>query len=142
MITTESKGLREKLLRWNEIEKLDESSTILVNSNRLYWQLSELMRKEGRQNEVRILTKNIKKIKDERSMYVPMKVEDVISCFGMCSNELPRNTFRASGIKSGKERRNYKNYKKKNKFYRQGNRRDFPRQGSEHGQSRKMVSAD
>ena len=111
MITTESKGLREKLLRWNEIEKLDESSTILVNSNRLYWQLSELMRKEGRQNEVRILTKNIKKIKDERSMYVPMKVEDVISCFGVCSNELPRNTFRASGIKSGKERRNYKNYK-------------------------------
>lgn len=85
---------RENYLKWNEIEKLSPSTTILVNTNRLYWKLSELMRTKGRQNEIRILLKYISEIKNERSVYIPMKVKDVISCFDEQNVNLPLNTFK------------------------------------------------
>lgn len=85
---------REHYLEWKEIEKLDLSSEILVNSNRLYWMLSEIKRTTNNLSKVKILRKNILQIEDERKMFVPMKVDEVRMCFNMCKDELPINTFR------------------------------------------------
>lgn len=116
----ENMRIYKAFLGWEKVEELNATDTILVNSNRLYWQLSELKRINQNGEEVLILTKNIGRIRDERSMYVPMQVKDVKKCFGMCGYQLPKNTFRRRDYelvdmnrKKRKYRKNPQNRKKK-----------------------------
>ncbi len=88
---------RQGLLKWENIKVMDEAEEVLVNSNRLYSQLSILSRLQGKEKEdcVNILTASINGIKDEKEMYVSMKAGDIVRCFEKSSHRLPLNTFRS-----------------------------------------------
>lgn len=88
-----------------DIKMLEPQKIILVNSNRLYWLLSELKRSEKEKMAIKVLTKTINSRENERRMYVPMKVEDVKICFNTCKELLPLNTFKSIESKHGQQRR-------------------------------------
>lgn len=113
--------VKQGLLKWDSIKNMDEAEVVLVNSNRLYSQLSVLSRLQTKKSNmglqlsegahlpsektgVEILTESINKIQDEKQMYVCMRAGDVRKCFETNSKQLPINTFRAVHCKD-KERK-------------------------------------
>lgn len=87
-------NVKNGLLNWECIKDMNKMDDILVNSNRLYFQLSMLSRLQNKKTGVDILTTSINGIKDEKQMYISMKVGDVLECFEKNSSNLPLNTFR------------------------------------------------
>lgn len=94
------KWIKGELIRASQ----DEEEEILVNSNRIYWLLSEVIKKEDDATQkskiVKQLNEKIEKITDEWALYVPMKVVEVKECFGSLISQMPRNTFAVMDEKS------------------------------------------
>jgi hypothetical protein len=84
---------KQNMIGWTHVKQMNEDDIVLVNSNRLYFQLSKLSRSQNKKAEIKILTDNINNIKDEKQMYVPMRVRDVVKCFESGGLQLPLNTF-------------------------------------------------
>jgi predicted Zn-dependent protease len=105
MLTAYSRA-RQNMLEWTNVKEMSETDIVLVNSNRLYSQLSKLSRSQNNKIAVEILTENINQIRDEKQMYVPMHVKDVIACFEVGNERLPLNTFRrASSVEVRRRKR-------------------------------------
>ncbi|OUQ62102.1 hypothetical protein B5E53_18260 [Eubacterium sp. An11] len=85
--------LKSNLVPGNNLKQLEYNSKILVNSNRLYWQLSELSRKKEKNQTIRIILEEIQNINDDQKLYVEMRVKDAIECFGDNLAKVPANTF-------------------------------------------------
>ena len=65
-----------------------------MNSNRLYWQLSELSRKPKKKAAMQIILNKLECLNDDQKVYVEMSVKDVKKCFGENLARVPINTFR------------------------------------------------
>lgn len=107
MIMKQNKIYEQDLLNWENVQNLEPEEIILVNSNRIYWQLSELIRLKRNQQGIDILIKKIHGIKDEKEMYIPMQVEDVKICFRQYRGKIPLNTFKTGSQKNIKTRDTY-----------------------------------
>lgn len=86
---------REDLLPGDEICKLNENDKVMVNSNRLYWQLSEASRQRKNSRAIRTIIKTLENITNDQALYVVMEVKDIKICFGNNLKNMPINTFRA-----------------------------------------------
>lgn len=86
---------KEELLSADEICKLDETTKVMVNSNRLYWQLSEASRQKRNTHAIRTIMKTLKNITNDQELYIKMDVKDIKICFGNNLDKMPINTFRA-----------------------------------------------
>lgn len=83
-----------QMVSGNNLKNLKDDSPILVNSNRLYWQLSELSRKPKKKAAIKIILDKLERIDDDQKVYVQMSVKDVKNCFGENLSKMPINTFR------------------------------------------------
>ena len=68
-------------------------STVLVNVNRIYSIMSEMIRKKADQEYLSVLSDVIANIYDEKEMYTVMKARDVVKCFDLKNEKYPVNTF-------------------------------------------------
>ncbi len=84
----------EHKLNLMELEEMSDNEQVLVNTNKLFWKLSEISRREGEKETIQIITKALEKDLDVGSMYIPMNVHDVKKCFERNSEVLPENTLR------------------------------------------------
>lgn len=85
---------KKLMISRKEIESLEEENTVLVNLNRVYWQLSKLSRMKQNEGAVQTLFEKLYDITDEKVMYIPMKVKEIKVCFENGDKNLPVNTFR------------------------------------------------
>lgn len=85
---------KANLVSGNNLKYLNDDSQILVNSNRLYWQLSELSRKPKKKAAMQIILNKLECLDDDQKVYVEMSVKDVKKCFGENLARVPINTFR------------------------------------------------
>lgn len=85
---------KANLVSGNNLKYLNDDSQILVNSNRLYWQLSELSRKPKKKAAMQIILNKLECLNDDQKVYVEMSVKDVKKCFGENLARVPINTFR------------------------------------------------
>ena len=88
---------KSKLVSGNNLKYLKDDSEILVNSNRLYWQLSELSRTPQKKAVIQIILDKLDRLNDDQKVYVQMSVRDVKKCFGENLAKVPINTFRHVG---------------------------------------------
>lgn len=86
--------LKSNLVPGNNLKNLKNDSKILVNSNRLYWQLSELSRMQKKNDTIQIILEKLQDINDDQKLYVEMSVKDAIECFGDNLTKVPANTFK------------------------------------------------
>lgn len=86
--------LKSNLVPGNNLKNLKNDSKILVNSNRLYWQLSELSRMRKKNDTIQIILEKLQDINDDQKLYVEMSVKDAIECFGDNLTKVPANTFK------------------------------------------------
>ena len=86
--------LKSNLVPGNDLKNLKNDSKILVNSNRLYWQLSELSRMRKKNDTIQIILEKLQNINDDQKLYVEMSVKDAIECFGDNLTKVPANTFK------------------------------------------------
>lgn len=68
-------------------------STVLVNVNRIYSIMSEMIRKKANREYLNLLSDVISNIYDEKEMYTVMKAIDVVKCFDHKDERYPLNTF-------------------------------------------------
>jgi|SRR5699024_12194754 len=85
---------KANLVSGNNLKNLNDNRQILVNSNRLYWQLSELSRKPMEKAAIQIILDKLECLNDDQKVYVEMSVKDVKKCFGENLARVPINTFR------------------------------------------------
>lgn len=71
----------------------DAESTVLVNVNRIYSIMSEMIRKKADREYLNLLSDVISNIYDEKEMYTVMKAIDVVKCFDHKNEKYPLNTF-------------------------------------------------
>ena len=93
--------MRQNVYTWVKLEQLDDlysdSDVILVNSNRIYWRISEVGRKMKNTNEkehiISTLTQKLTDSCNDQSMYIPMQISAIKECFKNSQDLLPLNTF-------------------------------------------------
>lgn len=85
---------KANLVSGNNLKYLNDDRQILVNSNRLYWQLSELSRKPQKKAAIQIILDKLERLNDDQKVYVEMSVKDAKKCFGENLAKVPINTFR------------------------------------------------
>lgn len=90
---TEQNG---RIINYDVVSKMNEKEEVLVNTNRIYWQLSEELREQKRKAVIRELLAVIERISEDKRMYIPMDAKTVTVCFSSRKDELPNNTFRCS----------------------------------------------
>lgn len=83
----------KNILGKKEIDGLKETEKILVNTNRLYWRLAEITRKNEERGVLEKLVGVLKRVSEQQEMYVEMEVKDVRLCFRNEFEKLPINTF-------------------------------------------------
>lgn len=87
--------INQRCLTLEEIQKMEqehENAMVLVNVDHIYFTFSEKFRRNLNQ-EYNILREVISEIYDEKEMYAPMKVKDVVQCFENNNINYPLNTF-------------------------------------------------
>lgn len=85
---------KANLVSGDNLKKLKDDSHILVNSNRLYWQLSELSRKKKQSDALQIILEKLENLNNDQKLYVEMSVKDAKMCFGEELVKFPANTFK------------------------------------------------
>ena len=91
-----------EIIDYDTIRDMTGEKEVFVNTNRIYWQLSEELRNQRRKEVIKELVTVIETLSDDKRMYIPMDVEIIKECFESQKDELPNNTFRYSseGLKS------------------------------------------
>ena len=82
------------LVSGNRVKDFNEDSLILVNSNRLYWQLTELIRMKRESDAIKIILEKLQSLHNDQKVYIKMSVKDVKICFGDNLTKVPANTFK------------------------------------------------
>lgn len=84
-----------------DIQEKNNDEIVLVNKNRLYWVISLSTRcidDEERLQEIFTLHKKaLRRVQDERKMFVPMTVKEIKEGFGGLLEQMPFNSFRVAG---------------------------------------------
>lgn len=83
-----------RLVSGNKLKDFSEDSFILVNTNRLYWQLTELVRRKVEKAAIKIILERLESLHNDQKIYIKMSVKDVKICFGDNLTKLPANTFK------------------------------------------------
>ena len=83
-----------ELLQWEELAKMDNKEEVLVNSNRLLWQLSRVEKLKNRENVVGFLDHLLSSEEEPKRMYIPLKVGMIKKCFAEDCDKLPVNSFK------------------------------------------------
>lgn len=85
---------RSNLVSGDKLKNLNDDKQILVNSNRLYWQLSELRRKNKKKDAIQVILEKLESLNNDQKVYIEMSVKDVKMCFGENLTKVPANTFK------------------------------------------------
>lgn len=78
---------------WHELSAKAQNETVLVNTNRILWLLSVYVC-SGKLMEIQILSEKVIQFNNNKKMYIPMQVEEIIKCFGDYGEKMPINTFK------------------------------------------------